>query len=151
MKFFHWAICSLILISTPATLSASDYRLAYGDQIKVSVFDEPDLSLTLDISESGTIDYPFLGELEIEGRVRSLVADPVARQGRHALDGELLAELQPTQVGLARERLGDPVAEEPLRVALPARDRRLELREVRTEPDADGCGDRLLDYRSFNR
>lgn len=47
--------------------STGAYRLDSGDKISVTVFDEPDLSLEVLISNSGTLSYPFLGELRVKG------------------------------------------------------------------------------------
>ena len=54
----HSGFCESIL---------SDYRLGSGDSIKISVFEEPDLSLEMALSDAGTISYPFLGQIEVAG------------------------------------------------------------------------------------
>lgn len=43
------------------------YRLAPGDQINIVVFGESDLSMTFRLNDTGTLSYPFLGELKLEG------------------------------------------------------------------------------------
>ncbi|MBT7371649.1 MAG: polysaccharide export protein [Gammaproteobacteria bacterium] len=45
----------------------SDYKLESGDLIKITVFEEPDLSLDIRLSDAGTVSYPFLGELIVSG------------------------------------------------------------------------------------
>ena len=47
--------------------SASVYQLNAGDQIKVSVFGEEDLSMEARLTDAGTISYPFLGEIRVRG------------------------------------------------------------------------------------
>ena len=47
--------------------SLIDYRLGSGDLINIVVFGEPDLSLEVRLSDAGTVSYPFLGELEVNG------------------------------------------------------------------------------------
>lgn len=47
--------------------STTTYQLGPGDQIVISVFDEPELSMEVRVSDTGRLNYPFLGELEIEG------------------------------------------------------------------------------------
>lgn len=49
----------------PAALKA--YRLDSGDKISITVFDEPDLSLQVLISNASSVSYPFLGELKVKG------------------------------------------------------------------------------------
>jgi protein involved in polysaccharide export with SLBB domain len=45
----------------------SNYRLGAGDLISIKVFGEEDFSITAHLSETGTISYPFLGELALAG------------------------------------------------------------------------------------
>ena len=43
------------------------YRLGPGDQIIITVFGEDDLSMNFRLNDTGRLNYPFLGELEVEG------------------------------------------------------------------------------------
>ena len=43
----------------------SAYYLAPDDVLEISVYGEPDLSVTLQVSEAGTIRYPLLGEIKV--------------------------------------------------------------------------------------
>ncbi len=52
---------------TLAQSDATAYRLGPGDQIIITVFGEADLSMTFRLNDTGTLKYPFLGELRIEG------------------------------------------------------------------------------------
>ena len=45
----------------------SDYRLGPGDSIKVQVYQSPDLTLEARVSESGIINYPLVGRINIGG------------------------------------------------------------------------------------
>jgi polysaccharide export outer membrane protein len=47
--------------------AAPDYALAAGDSIKITVFQNPDLTLETRVSESGTITYPLIGEVALGG------------------------------------------------------------------------------------
>lgn len=42
-----------------------DYRLAPGDNIKIQVFQNPDLTLETRVSEQGTITFPLIGTVKI--------------------------------------------------------------------------------------
>jgi protein involved in polysaccharide export with SLBB domain len=53
-------------IAMPA--STGQYRLGVGDTVHISVHDEPDLTMDFTVSESGTVTYPFLGELRVRGQ-----------------------------------------------------------------------------------
>jgi polysaccharide biosynthesis/export protein len=47
--------------------STAQYRLAPGDGIRVFVYQNPDLSLELRLTESGTVSYPLLGSINLTG------------------------------------------------------------------------------------
>lgn len=47
----------------------SNYRLASGDIVRISVFGEPDLSFEeIRLNDAGTFSYPFVGEVHAGGR-----------------------------------------------------------------------------------
>lgn len=56
-------ICNLV----SAVELGSDYRLGSGDKILIKVYDEDDLTIETLLSDSGLVNYPFLGELEVKG------------------------------------------------------------------------------------
>ncbi len=58
---------SVVNIAMAGEKSMSDYKLGVGDQIKVTVYEEPELSLDFVLSDAGTISYPFLGEIKVKG------------------------------------------------------------------------------------
>lgn len=43
------------------------YQLGPGDQIKITVFGEDDLSMSFRLNDTGSLNYPLLGELTVEG------------------------------------------------------------------------------------
>lgn len=57
----------------------SEYLLGAGDVVRVSVFQNPDLTLEVRVSENGVISYPLLGNLRIGGKsvgqAERLIAD----------------------------------------------------------------------------
>lgn len=44
------------------------YRLGPGDEIKIQVYEESDLSMSLKLDQSGTFDYPYLGTMTARGK-----------------------------------------------------------------------------------
>jgi len=71
LKTNAFLLLCLVLVALPlgaqADSTAADaYRLDSGDKISITVFDEPDLSLEVLISNAGTVSYPFLGELQVK-------------------------------------------------------------------------------------
>lgn len=59
-------ICALGLGAAPAS-AQPEYLLAPGDILKISVFKNPDLSLDVRVSESGSIGYPLIGSVPVKG------------------------------------------------------------------------------------
>lgn len=59
-----------VLAIAPFQVSAaeSDILLGAGDVLKISVFEQPDLSLEVRVSESGAITYPLIGEVQVGGQ-----------------------------------------------------------------------------------
>jgi polysaccharide biosynthesis/export protein len=50
-----------------AAITSSEYRLGAGDVIRISVFQNPDLTLEARISDLGSISYPLVGQVRLEG------------------------------------------------------------------------------------
>ena len=59
----------LWLAATAALAQPTDsvYRLGPGDRIIIKVFGEEDLSMDFRLNDSGRLNYPFLGELVVQG------------------------------------------------------------------------------------
>jgi len=56
------------LPSTPANVSQpTDYRLGPGDQLRITVFNEPDLTGQYEVGSQGVIAYPLVGEVHATG------------------------------------------------------------------------------------
>lgn len=70
MKKYLLTIVALFL-NLPLTHSvaeeSSDYRFGPGDYISISVYGEVDLSINVRIGSSGSISYPFLGDVAVKG------------------------------------------------------------------------------------
>ncbi len=49
-------------------VASPQYILESGDQIYIQVFDEPDLTMEATVAQSGTINYSYLGSIEVAGR-----------------------------------------------------------------------------------
>lgn len=61
----------VLLVARPAASqegdSVSSYTLNTGDNVQVTVFEEPDLSIDAILDDTGAISYPLLGELKVRG------------------------------------------------------------------------------------
>ena len=65
---------------TPAApaAAATDYRLGSGDVIRISVFQNPELTLETRVSETGLISFPLLGPLRVGGMASSQAEKVIA-------------------------------------------------------------------------
>lgn len=57
---------------------SADYRLGPGDQIRVQVYQNPDLSIEARVSEQGTINYPLVGSVNLGGSTISQAESKIA-------------------------------------------------------------------------
>jgi len=73
--------------------AALDYVLGPGDTIKISVFQNPDLSVQTRVSENGTITYPLIGAVQVGGLSTSAAERRIAKMLK---DGAFLINPQVT-------------------------------------------------------
>ena len=66
--------------TTMATQPPSDYTLGPGDIIRILVFQNPDLTLETRVSESGTINYPLIGNVKVGGLPLSEASSAIASE-----------------------------------------------------------------------
>ena len=50
-----------------AVEGADNYVLGPGDAIRIKIFGEPELDLDVQLTDSGTLNYPFLGTVKATG------------------------------------------------------------------------------------
>jgi polysaccharide export outer membrane protein len=62
-----WAQPAAAPPAAPGTSTVAQYRLAAGDSIRVFVYQNPDLSLEVRLTESGTVSFPLLGTVSLAG------------------------------------------------------------------------------------
>ena len=97
MKFFTTRLRIFFLlfvawsVGSPAADAPNNYTLASGDSIKISVFQNPDLTLETRVSEDGTITYPLVGKVAIGGLD---LGSSERKIGKALLDGGFLKNPQ---------------------------------------------------------
>ncbi|HKI64673.1 MAG TPA: polysaccharide export protein EpsE [Burkholderiales bacterium] len=60
-------LAALYSATASAQGGAREYRLGAGDNIRITVFQNPDLTLEARVSEEGTISYPLIGAVKVGG------------------------------------------------------------------------------------
>ena len=99
-----WGICLCTMAATPGP--AAEYRLGTADSIKISVFQNPDLTLETRVSEAGTITFPLIGTVSVGGLsigdAESKIATRLREGGfvRNAQVNILLLQLRSAQVSV---------------------------------------------------
>ncbi len=80
MHFLRYlgATALLLLASLTMAQQPTSYVLAPGDQLAISVFGEPDLSMEFTLSDNGALNYPFLGEVRVSGRTMAELEKRIA-------------------------------------------------------------------------
>ena len=73
--------------SSPSPVNPA-YRVSAGDELFVSVFAEPELTVTLRVTESGLIGYPLLGDVN----VKSLTTRDIEKKIISGLKGPYLVD-----------------------------------------------------------
>lgn len=61
------SLAALVAFSATAQQRQPEYRLGSGDVIRISVFQNPDLTVETRVTENGTISYPLVGSVKVGG------------------------------------------------------------------------------------
>lgn len=82
-----------------STSKAQIYTLRAGDEIRVDVFREPDVSGTFEISPDGTIRHPLLGDVFIEGLSLSIAESMMRRKlgEKYLIDPQVTITLEASE------------------------------------------------------
>ncbi|MFM8443196.1 MAG: SLBB domain-containing protein [Methylococcus sp.] len=71
--------------------ASGDYKLGPGDQIRISVLHEDNLTMEVRLSDRGTISYPMIGQIDAGGKttreVESLIRDELS--GKYLMDPQV--------------------------------------------------------------
>ena len=92
-------------IARNAPAQSGDYMLGPGDVIRVTVYQNPDLTTEARVSEGGLISFPLLGSVAVGGRSAGSVERQIERQLR---EGGFV--LQPQVSVLAMQMRGNQVS-----------------------------------------
>lgn len=83
-----FALFALGAHAAPSQPEAQNYRLSSGDVIEIRVYGEDDLTVNVRLGDSGTINYPFLGELKVDNLTVAELEKRIAEglNGRYLVD-----------------------------------------------------------------
>lgn len=86
------AAFSSLILAMPAGAAPSDV-LGPGDSVRITVFQNPDLTTEARISAQGTIRMPLVGQVELSGLTQ---ADAISRIAQRLKDNQILKEPEVT-------------------------------------------------------
>ncbi len=96
----------IMLLPAASAVDAREYALGSGDVIRVTVFQNPDLTVETRVTENGSITYPLIGAVNVGGltlpATEKLIADRL-REGGFVLKPQvnvLLLQIRSAQVSV---------------------------------------------------
>lgn len=72
------AFAFLLVWAALAQATETHYRIGEGDVLRITVYDNPDLTTQTRVSSNGTIDFPLIGKVQISGQTVAQVTDAIA-------------------------------------------------------------------------
>ena len=72
-------VLGALLATAWAQSKAAEYTLGPGDNIRIAVYQNPDLTLETRVTESGTITFPLIGALRIGGMTAAVAEQAIAK------------------------------------------------------------------------
>ena len=77
----RWILCALAVAATAlhAQDKQAEYRLGHGDNVRIQVFQNPELTVETRVSENGTITYPLVGSVKVGGMTISGAEQAIAK------------------------------------------------------------------------
>ncbi|MEO7557616.1 MAG: polysaccharide export protein EpsE [Gammaproteobacteria bacterium] len=69
--FFYASLCAVIAFISPAANAVGEYKLGAGDTVRITVYENPDMTTEAQVSEVGKISFPLVGEVGVGGLSRS--------------------------------------------------------------------------------
>lgn len=71
-------LAALFAVCARAQDKRAEYQLGTGDTIRISVYQNPDLTLETRVTENGTITFPLIGSIKIGGMTVALAEKTIA-------------------------------------------------------------------------
>ena len=73
------AIAYIAAITTAIADNAPAYTLGSGDKVRVTVYDEKDLSGEFDVNDQGVVSLPLIGPVQVGGKTLSEVGETITK------------------------------------------------------------------------
>ncbi|WP_124703945.1 polysaccharide export protein EpsE [Sulfuriferula multivorans] len=70
----------LFVVGFAMPASAKEYLLGSGDILRITVYDQPDLTLDTRVNESGAISFPLIGDVHVAGETATTAQNRIAEK-----------------------------------------------------------------------
>lgn len=87
---------SVSSLSVAADAASNDYRLGSGDQVRITVFQNPELLTDTRVSESGVLTFPLVGNVKVGGKTIQEAEKEIAdglKKGKFVIDPQVNIQL----------------------------------------------------------
>lgn len=78
-RFILWMVATLLAFNL-GTAAAADLPLGSGDVVKISVYNNPDLTVETRVSANGFVTFPLLGQVSVSGLSTAAAEKKIAAQ-----------------------------------------------------------------------
>ncbi|MCC6534644.1 MAG: polysaccharide export protein EpsE [Burkholderiales bacterium] len=75
-----WLSAAFLPLAAHAQLGNGEYRLGPGDVVRISVYNNPDLTTEAQVTQQGRITFPLIGEIQIGGLEKGQAEQIIARR-----------------------------------------------------------------------
>ena len=104
------ALTTVLAKAVETSNNASSYTLNTGDHVRVTVFEEPDLSISAILDDTGSISYPLLGDLKVRGLTARQMAGEIAEglRGRFLINPRVNVSIEEYRQFYMRGEVSSP-------------------------------------------
>jgi polysaccharide export outer membrane protein len=78
-RYFLLLMAVLSLFAAGAAHAANDYALSTGDLVRITVYDQPDLTTETRVNESGAVLFPLVGSMNVNGLSATEAANRIGK------------------------------------------------------------------------
>jgi polysaccharide biosynthesis/export protein VpsN len=110
----HLLLTLLLSAALPAMAedadSVSSYTLNTGDHVEVTVFEEPDLSVSAVLDDTGAISYPLIGDLQVRGLTVRELSSKITEglRGRFLINPQVTVAIKEYRPFFVRGQVNSP-------------------------------------------
>src|SRR5215831_7686520 len=78
-RTINWVYLLLLSFSAFSLYAAEQYELGPGDSVRITVYNNPDLTTETRVTEDGSIPFPLLGRVKVGGLTKTSAEELIAK------------------------------------------------------------------------